>query len=144
MSSAGTSASDDERGGTWGGRGQRGGDEFGEETIGKSGSGKLVGDGVNGRTPGGMKVTPPRVRAQSIYGLSSVRVQTPTAPLTPRLRTHSTDRFGVGGDGGSKFVDPLVLRRQDQDREARVVVMPKPVGKVPIGQLVAFFDGDKR
>jgi hypothetical protein len=37
-------------------------------------------------------------------------------------------------------VDPLVLRRQDKEMK---LAMPKPVGKVPIGQLVAFFDKDK-
>ncbi|KAG5635379.1 hypothetical protein H0H81_011470 [Sphagnurus paluster] len=57
---------------------------------------------------------------------------------------------GLGGEGGAfptgKFVDPLVLRRQDRDRdrEGAKIAMPKPVGKIPIGQLVAFFDGDKR
>jgi hypothetical protein len=44
--------------------------------------------------------------------------------------------------GGSRFVDPLVSRRQD--KEPSKLAMPRPVGKVPIGQLVAFFDGEKR
>jgi hypothetical protein len=41
---------------------------------------------------------------------------------------------------GGKFVDPLLLRRQ----ESRPIAMPKPVGKAGIGQLVAFFDKDKK
>ena len=49
---------------------------------------------------------------------------------------------GVGG-GGTKFVDPLLLRRHQQSKEGLQVKMPmpKPVGKVPIGQLVAFLMG---
>ncbi|KAK7442034.1 hypothetical protein VKT23_016311 [Stygiomarasmius scandens] len=85
---------------------------------------------------------------------------TSTAPLKPRLRTRSSDRFmmedGVnvgsnvggsgnsGGPGGSRFVDPLILRRQEQEASRPRIAMPKPVGKVPIGQLVAFFDGDRK
>jgi hypothetical protein len=88
-----------------------------------------------------------RIRAQSTYGFSNLSraPQTPITPLRPQARSRSIDRMGSGERepptplGGSKFVDPLVLRRQD-----RKVAMPKPVGKVPIGQLVAFFDGEKR
>jgi len=104
-----------------------------------------------------------RIRAQSTYGFSNLsRVpQTPVTPLRPRIRSRSIDRIAVGERErgptvlrepeperepptpfGSKFVDPLVLRRQD--RETKVVGAGKPVGKVPIGQLVAFFDGEKR
>jgi len=43
---------------------------------------------------------------------------------------------------GSKFVDPLVLRKQTEGEKK--VAMPVPrKGKVPIGQLVAFFDREK-
>ena len=51
---------------------------------------------------------------------------------------------GLGG-GGTKFVDLLLLRRHQQSQEGLQVKMPMPkaVGKVPIGQLVAFFDGEK-
>jgi len=50
-----------------------------------------------------------------------------------------------GTAGGTKFVDPLVLRRQSKD-SLKPIAMPKPVmgKKVPVGQLVAFFDGDKK
>jgi len=106
-----------------------------------------------------------RIRAQSAYGYASLLLpqasQTPTmgttAPLKPKLRSRSTERPSStqgggtgdgmisGGGGGTKFVDPLLLRRQQQSQEGLQVKMPmpKPVGKVPIGQLVAFFDGEK-
>lgn len=91
------------------------------------------------------------------------------APLKPKLRSKSSERLHshsnpglsssssgtgdgmissslVSGVGGIKFVDPLVLRRQSRDslRSTKPIAMPKPVGKIPIGQLVAFFDGDKK
>ncbi|PPQ99388.1 hypothetical protein CVT24_005371 [Panaeolus cyanescens] len=89
------------------------------------------------------------------------------APLKLKTRAKSTERlnegsssssvFGSGGwnkgaagtgDGmisavsGTKFVDPLVLRRQSKDS----IAMPRPVigKKVPVGQLVAFFDQDRK
>jgi len=50
-----------------------------------------------------------------------------------------------GGGGGTKFMDPSLLRRQQQSQEGFQVkmLMPKPVRKVLIGQLVVFFDGEK-
>ena len=80
------------------------------------------------------------------------------APLKPKLRSKSSERLGSSsgtGDGmissslvaggTGKFVDPLVLRRQSKD-SLKPIAMPKPVmgRKVPVGQLVAFFDGDKK
>ena len=46
--------------------------------------------------------------------------------------------------GRTKFVDPLLLRQQQhlQNQEVKMP-MAKPVGKVPTGQLVALFDGEK-
>ena len=108
-----------------------------------------------------------RIRAQSTYGYTSLlppQTQTltmgTTALLKPKLRARSSERLfsgtssigtgdgmisgGLGG-GGTRFVDLLLLRRHQQSQEGLQVkmLMPKPVGKVPIGQLVAFFDGEK-
>lgn len=94
----------------------------------------------------------------------SMRVlQTP--PLRPRTwsRSSSSDRHmhmhhgggGGGGAGGSNaavnlaagggepFVDPLVLRRREKDGRKGVRPMAGPGRKVPVGQLVAFFDKEK-
>lgn len=73
------------------------------------------------------------------------------APLRPRWRSRSTDRGdGAGAASGGKddgrtgrFIDPLVLRKQGRELGSKLP-MPKPIGKVPVGQLVAFFDGDKK
>ncbi|KAF7439817.1 hypothetical protein PC9H_000153 [Pleurotus ostreatus] len=84
-------------------------------------------------------------RAQSIYGLSSVYQTAPPKPVAPlnpgRLRSsRSTDKFAGNGSGPEgKFVDPLLLRRQEKAK-TKEIAMPKPIGKVPIGDLVAFFD----
>ncbi|THU97507.1 hypothetical protein K435DRAFT_63033 [Dendrothele bispora CBS 962.96] len=106
-----------------------------------------VGDyqGFSGHGPRHMQ------KSQSI----SITSTNSVAPLKPRLRTRSTDRSmledvsnggggGGGGPAGSRFVDPLILRRQEQEATKPKLAMPKPVGKVPIGQLVAFFDGERR
>jgi hypothetical protein len=85
------------------------------------------------------------------------------APLrTNKMRSKSTERLGSGGIGsgtgglsgtssgtgvgfgGTKFVDPLILRKQSRESLTKPIAMPKPIGKVPIGQLVAFFDKDKK
>ena len=107
----------------------------------------------------------------NIAGSSISNVHTTTtpsvAPLKPKLRSKSSERLvsssrsnnssssGTGdgmisssvvsGMGGTRFVDPLVLRRQSRESlMSRPIAMPKPVGKIPIGQLVKFFDGDKK
>lgn len=126
-------------------------DEDGDETIGKS-AGRIKSAAFAGGT-GDYKPSSPspssnrRSRAQSAYGLSGVQAQQATvAPLKLKMRSRSTEKLGDGagnvGVGTGKFVDPLVLRRQES-RESTKLAMPKPVGKVPIGQLVAFFDGEK-
>jgi len=84
------------------------------------------------------------------------------APLKPKLRSKSSKRLSssvtgdgmissslvAGREGGTKFVDPMVSRRQSKDslNLGKPIAMPKPVlgKKVPVGQLVALFDGDKK
>ncbi|CAA7263306.1 unnamed protein product [Cyclocybe aegerita] len=110
-----------------------------------------------------------RLRAQSAYGFSSIpgasgsglgssptSAANPTqsvAPLKLKARSKSTERLNTNatrtGDGmvsalggSTRFVDPLVLRKQSRD-SVKPIAMPKPIGKVPIGQLVKFFDGDR-
>ena len=107
-----------------------------------------------------------RARPQSMYvgapSQAALAVQ-PTAPLNLRLRSRSTDRFGLGlglSDAGTgapippttptsgKFVDPLVARRQAKLEAQLRTGPPVPkalVGKkkVPVGELVAFFDQEK-
>ena len=115
----------------------------------------------SGAKPGGR-----RARPQSMYApLSSQAISAPS-PITPlniRLRSRSTDRFGLGlglSDAGTgapippttptsgKFVDPLVARRQAKLEAQLSAGPPVPkalVGKkkVPVGELVAFFDQEK-
>ncbi|KZV91353.1 hypothetical protein EXIGLDRAFT_769996 [Exidia glandulosa HHB12029] len=88
-----------------------------------------------------------RMRTQSTYGGTGLASPAPPR-IDPHNRSKSIDRFGLGLDtpltpgGTGKFVDPLLARRKD----TAGIVSPKPVagkGKIPIGQLVAFFDGDK-
>ncbi|KAF9017254.1 hypothetical protein BDZ89DRAFT_1045252 [Hymenopellis radicata] len=106
-------------------------DDFGEETIGKKSSARMLSE-----TSPPPSLNDRRTRTQS----------TPTAPLTPRVRSKSSERSlslssNASGAAGT-FVDPYKVRQQTMS--ANKVAMPKPIGKVPIGQLVAFFDGDKK
>ncbi|KAL0573420.1 hypothetical protein V5O48_008542 [Marasmius crinis-equi] len=135
-------------------------DEFEDETIGKSKSAKVSsGLRANGdsTTPSSIAQSLPsspsnhRMRAQSAYGLSSIQAQSPNtmaelpsvAPLRPRVRSKSTDRLDRGSRN-STFVDPLVLRKQEAAARG-AIAMPKPMGrKVAVGQLVAFFDGERK
>ena len=140
----------------------------GEETIGKSTAARLMTSGM-GDYKAANSSSPPmsnrRLRAQSAYGFSNIPGSSTmasggldglggipsVAPLKPKSRSKSSERLNNGGGtgdgmvsalGGTKFVDPLILRKQSRD-SFKVIAMPKPIGKVPIGQLVAFFDGDK-
>ena len=139
----------------------------GDETIGKT-TARLMTSGM-GDYKAADSSSPPmsnrRLRAQSAYGFYNIPVPNTSAsggsngtggmpsvaPLKLKLRSKSSERLNHGGgtgDGmvsalaGTKFVDPLILRKQSRD-SFKAVAMPKPAGKVPIGQLVAFFDGDK-
>ena len=142
----------------------------GDETIGKSTAARLMSSEMGDYKAANPTSPPPnrRLRAQSAYGFSNIPgsntmvgsgigdgtggTMPSVAPLKLKLRSKSSERLNSGGGtgdgmvsalgGGTKFVDPLILRKQSRD-SVKAIAMPKPVGKVPIGQLVAFFDGDK-
>ncbi|KAJ3987312.1 hypothetical protein F5890DRAFT_1405450 [Lentinula detonsa] len=147
------------------GRGEDGDEEedediVGDETIGKSSSrsglaaalkdGKGQGNNQESET---FTPTHSRIRAQSAYGFSSIVQQSQsssqTPPLKPRVRSQSTSPHPsasiVSPPPSSKFVDPLVTRKQEAEAKHGKLAMPRPrSGKIPIGQLVKFFDGDAR
>ena len=139
-----------------------------EETVGKSAarrsglaaaaaSSETMSDDGR-RSPSVSPVSTParRPRPQTMYGsqFSNIAAPAPVTPLNVRLRSKSTDRYGLGisdANGApvpttptSKFVDPLVVRRQT--KEALTGVQPNPPkvmpGKprAPVGELVAYFD----
>lgn len=139
-----------------------------EETVGKSAarrsglaaaaaSSETMSDDGR-RSPSVSPVSTParRPRPQTMYGsqFSNIAAPAPVTPLNVRLRSKSTDRFGLGisdGNGApvpttptSKFVDPLVMRRQTKDALTGVQPNPPKVmpGKprAPVGELVAYFD----
>ncbi len=62
------------------------------------------------------------------------------------LSSVSSTASGVSGtsaSGNGKFVDPLVLRKEEREREKKALMGTPRGKKVPVGQLVAFFDKDK-
>ena len=70
-----------------------------------------------------------------------------------RVRTRSTDQLpvksksvGLGITDPNKFVDPLVMRRQERENNPplRSPKVTNATKKVPFGELLAFFDGDRR
>ncbi|KAH8827104.1 hypothetical protein DL96DRAFT_1605517 [Flagelloscypha sp. PMI_526] len=124
-------------------------DALGGETIGKSAAARL-----NNRS--NEQQRPSRVRPQSTYaGFSTL--QTPLSPTKPlRPRSHSQDRFASSESlnslssvtsTGSKFVDPLIQRRaarkETMDKLKSTAPKVEKGRKVPVGQLVAFFDPAK-
>jgi len=61
---------------------------------------------------------------------------------TPNL--NSNDREQDVFSKGS-FVDPLVIRKKEREKRDMGVRSSTPLGKkLPVGQLVAFFDSEKR
>jgi hypothetical protein len=77
-----------------------------------------------------------------------------TPPLRPRRRSgdmNGQGEFGaMGGSGNvsgtgstSKFVDPLILRKKDS-QGLGAPRLPVPRGKTSFGELLAFFDGEKK
>lgn len=135
-------------------------DDFQEETVGKSSGRRIDMSGLDDGGP--MKSVskdihkePARVdrpRPQSTYGQ-------PTAPLMPRVRSRSTAGTSLGMDGDlngsntslNRFVDPLVARKQEKEKEAQhKAALTKPIvvraggGKKAVRDLAAFFDGGER
>jgi len=89
-----------------------------------------------------------RQRPQSTYG-------TPTAPLMPRMRSKSTAGMDADLNGSNtslnRFVDPLLARKQEKEKEAQGrAALTKPIavrpggGKKAVRDLAAFFDGGER
>ena len=133
-------------------------DEHGAETVGKKGAAraaaaaKLAGteDWYSGSGQGASmtstSTSSPRARAQSTYSASSSMQSNQAGALSKhRLRSQSTDFRAdthASAPTSNQFVDPLVLRRQSKsDKNNKPLVGPGR--KVPVGQLVAFFDSER-
>ncbi|KAI8989188.1 hypothetical protein BD414DRAFT_415626 [Trametes punicea] len=143
----------------------------GEETIGKT-VGRQIGGGLavpsetislSSSPNGNGKASSKRVRPQSMYApiaSQAISAPSPVTPLNVRIRSRSIDRVGLGlSDAGTgapippvtptsgKFVDPLVVRRQTKEALMKDAPIPPAalVGKkkIPVGELVAFFDQEK-
>ena len=101
-----------------------------------------------------------RIRAQSSYGApagwNATKLQSTTPPLRMRRTSGGSADASVVGTSGldvdqsttttttgaGKFVDPLIVRKKERER----FVSPRtPVGGrgQTVGELVAFFDGEK-
>ena len=134
-------------------------DDFQEETVGKS-SGRKVSLNNFDRSPTksaskDLDKEPTRLgrpRPQSTYGA-------PTAPLIPRVRSRSTAGTSLGMDGDlngsntslNKFIDPLVVRKQEREKETQqkaALINPMAVRsgarKKAVKDLAAFFDGGEK
>lgn len=94
--------------------------------------------------------SPSRVRAQSTYGDFTNPLQNNqafSAQSKHRFRSQSIDVRSdstFGGEPTGKFVDPLVLRRQGKSERGKEKPLVGPGKKVPVGQLVAFFDSERK
>ena len=113
-----------------------------DETIGKSAGRVAANNGYSSDAPASRQVRP-----------KSSALTPSTTPLRVRARSQSTvgDRSNNAIDVpitplGTKFVDPLLVRRQEKLAKANNIPAVKAAAgrpKVPVGQLVAFFDKDK-
>lgn len=137
-----------------------------EETIGKAAA-RLSGiaaslNSTSRQGSDGASAAPAarRGRPQSMYAPTTSQGSAAPALVTPlnvRLRSQSSlsvDRAGLEGatvpvtPTSGKFIDPLIIRQQTKEALASSMarapkVMPgKP--KVPVGQLVAYFDKEKK
>ncbi|KAG1850960.1 hypothetical protein C8R48DRAFT_726657 [Suillus tomentosus] len=112
-------------------------------TAAKLGNGDLASATPANNSPGN------RTRAQSTYnGYPNLLQsnQAVSAQSKHRFRSQSIDFRSdstFGGDQANKFVDPLVLRRGKTER-GKEKPLVGPGKKVPVGQLVAFFDSERR
>ncbi|KAI0073606.1 hypothetical protein K474DRAFT_1627295 [Panus rudis PR-1116 ss-1] len=139
-----------------------------EETIGKAAA-RHAGLGLSAPAPlqtrrnstspiSSPAASPPqrRARPQSMYNgptSSNILAPTPTTPLHSRMRSQSQDRAAIGVIdslstlSGGRFVDPLIIRKQTKDAMASAAPPPPKVlpgkPKVPVGQLVAYFDKER-
>jgi len=103
-----------------------------------------------------------RIRAQSAYGAptgwgSMSKNIGSTPPLRPRRRSGDTSGSGQGEFGAmgapgnasatgsaTKFVDPLLLRKKDREGLGPPKLPVPRSGKTSFGELLAFFDGEKK
>ncbi|KAI6126657.1 hypothetical protein F5141DRAFT_997039 [Pisolithus sp. B1] len=89
-----------------------------------------------------------RARAQSTYG--GPVTQSNQGAGKHRWRSQSTDfrsdsTLGSDSQVTQKFVDPLILRRQSKPEKTKgTKPLVGPGKKVPIGELVAFFDSERK
>ncbi|OAX37895.1 hypothetical protein K503DRAFT_719084 [Rhizopogon vinicolor AM-OR11-026] len=110
----------------------------------KLGGGGSASAALTHDSPGG------RVRAQSTYGGFANALQSNqalSAQSKHRFRSQSIDVRSdstFGGEQTGKFVDPLVLRRQGKSEKGKGKPLVGPGKKVPVGQLVAFFDSERK
>ncbi|KAG8216228.1 hypothetical protein J3R82DRAFT_8269 [Butyriboletus roseoflavus] len=126
-------------------------DEFGgSETVGKKGAAKLAGTGDRHSGRAASTAPSPRARAQSTYGVPSLQSNQAAMSKQHRLRSQSTDlrtesiATGDHHPQPNRFVDPLVLRRQSKTEKSKdTKPLVGPGKKVPVGQLVAFFDSER-
>ncbi|KAH7883092.1 hypothetical protein F5I97DRAFT_1901910 [Phlebopus sp. FC_14] len=120
------------------------------ETVGKKAASRAAAaiklNGGDGSTPASSPGT--RARAQSTHGGIGAMgdLQSNQAVPKHRFRSQSTDFRSDNAFGNApqpnKFVDPLVLRRQSKsEKDNKPLVGPGK--KVPVGQLVAFFDSER-
>lgn len=119
-------------------------DEHDAETVGKKGAARAM---AAAKLTGAEGQAASRARAQSTYGASSLQSNQAALPKH-RLRSQSTDfrtdTHASGDHQPGRFVDPLVLRRQSKhERNKDNKPLVGPGKKVPVGQLVAFFNSEK-
>ncbi|KAG6334701.1 hypothetical protein ID866_4380 [Astraeus odoratus] len=129
-------------------------DEDMSETLGKKGAARaMAATKLTSASEVNLRSAPSpgsRARAQSTYGGGSANaLQSNQAQTKHRFRSQSTDfrsDAALGSDPQpTKFVDPLILRRQSKSEKAKEnKPLVGPGKKVPIGELVAFFDSEKK